>query len=125
MEQRYRIGTTSGHLMWNVGSMLANLSSFELVSFNVDALSESNPFHGNTDYAMTTDLSKPIIVVELAENKFKVIDGNHRLFKARSRGIETRSAYYLTKAEQIRFIEDYNEETYHEIIRELYADSDI
>lgn len=38
-------------------------------------------FYGDEAYAMSTDLLKPLIVVKLADNIDKLIDGNHRLFK--------------------------------------------
>lgn len=45
-------------------------------------LATTNPFHGDEDDAMTTDPSLPVIVVESKPGFDKLIDENHRLFKA-------------------------------------------
>lgn len=50
--------------------------------FDAATLATTNPFHGDEDDAMTTDSSLPVIVVESKPGFGKLIDGNHRLFKA-------------------------------------------
>jgi hypothetical protein len=40
------------------------------------------------DDLATVDMSKPIIIAEISPGRFNVIDGNHRMEKARRLGIE-------------------------------------
>src|ERR1051325_1946903 len=49
-------------------------------------------------YAMTTDLTRPLIFVPFA-GKDQLIDGHHRLFKAAMLGVDELFAYFLTQEE--------------------------
>jgi hypothetical protein len=50
------------------------------------------------------DLARPVLLAEIAPGRFNLIDGHHRLEKARRRGVETLWAYRLTAAQQVRFL---------------------
>ena len=119
MEQKYRIGTNSGYIMWDINMILENISMFPVIMCDVAELFRQNPFHGNEDYALTTDISKPLIIVALSEHKDQLIDGNHRLFKASKLQIRELPAIYLTKEEHIRFIVNYDEQVYDKVISEF------
>ena len=55
----------------------------------------------NEQWALkNADLSKPLIVVNLAEDGHLVIDGWHRLRRAACEGLRTLPAYELTVAEE-------------------------
>ena len=47
---------------------------------------------------------RPVLLDEIASGHFNLIDGHHRLEKARRRGVETLLAYRLTSAQQVRFL---------------------
>lgn len=119
MEQKYQIGTNSGNILWNINLILLDIAQFQIKQFNVQELYKNNPFHGNVEYAMTTDMTVPLIVVELCDKKTRLIDGNHRLYHAMKLDIKNISVYYLRKEEHIQYIEDYNEQLYNQIISEL------
>lgn len=121
MEQKYQMGTESGSLFWNIGRMLEDAASFRVVSRSTAELAEGNPFHGDPEYAMETDLTKPLILAELQEGKYKLLDGNHRLYKARALHVDRLPIYFLTREEHIRYIENYEEETYRKIMEDLFG----
>ncbi|HNX15118.1 MAG TPA: ParB/Srx family N-terminal domain-containing protein [Oscillospiraceae bacterium] len=68
---------------------------------------------------MTTDLSQPLILVQLYAGKEKLIDGNHRLYKAKQLGIKTLSAYYLTPEQHQKYIITFERELYNKIVAEF------
>lgn len=121
MEQKYQMGTESGSLLWNIGRMLEDSASFRVVSRSITELAEGNPFHGDPEYAMETDLTRPLILAELQEGKYKLLDGNHRLYKARALHVDRLPVYFLTREEHIRYIENYEEETYRKIMEDLFG----
>ncbi len=121
MEQKYQMGTESGSLLWNIGRMLEDAAAFRVVSRSITELAEGNPFHGDPEYAMETDLTKPLILAELQEGKYKLLDGNHRLYKARALHVDRLPVYFLTREEHIRYIENYEEETYRKIMEDLFG----
>ncbi len=60
----------------------------------------------NWSHVDTTDVSKPIILAEIAPGRYNVIDGNHRVEKARKMGIPKVPAYRLTIPQHVRFLTD-------------------
>lgn len=62
----------------------------------------SSKFREN--HLATVDVSKPIIVAEISPGRFNVIDGNHRMEKARRMGIERILAYKLSPEQHMQFL---------------------
>lgn len=60
----------------------------------------------NESHVDSVDVSKPVILAEIAPGRFNLIDGNHRMEKARRLGIETVFAYRLDVEQHIRFLTD-------------------
>lgn len=116
MEQKYRIGNDYGHITWDVGRMLRDRANFEIKEFSVAELAANNRFYGDTEYAMTTDSTVPLIVVSLKKGTDKLIDGNHRLYKAKGSGVKTIFAYYLSVREHCRYIIEYDEMVYRDVV---------
>ena len=116
MEQKYQIGNEWGFVMWDIEKILKDIGKFEKRVFDVEHLAINNPFHGNEEYVMTTDISKPLIIVNITENIDKLIDGNHRLQKALKLGVRVIDAYYLSFEEHRDYIVDFNEEIYYQVV---------
>jgi hypothetical protein len=93
-----------------------NLEQVELSVVQVDPPSPGAD-SANLDEAFipNADLSKPIIMVRMRPEFFRLIDGNHRVAKARRLGVKELPAYYLTEAQHRQFF------TYEEADR-LYVD---
>jgi len=58
----------------------------------------------NESHLPTVDVSKPVILAEIAPGRFNVIDGNHRMEKARKEGVERISAYKLSPEVHLKFL---------------------
>lgn len=119
MEQKYQIGTISGNIMWDIEKIKKDISQYVIKEYHTFELIEENPFYGNEQYAMSTDISIPLIVVELKKGKRKLIDGNHRLFKANKLGHKTIAAYYLSEEQHKKYIVEYDEKLYKKIVEEF------
>jgi hypothetical protein len=50
------------------------------------------------------DLARPVVLAEIAPGRFNLIDGHHRLEKARRCGVEMLWAYRLAAAQHVRFL---------------------
>lgn len=116
MEQKYKIGNEYGDIMWDINRILKDKAKFPIREFDVEALVAKNYFHGNAEYAMNTDLNEPLIVVNLISDIDKLIDGNHRLFKAKKLGHQKITAYYLSIEEHCRYIVDFNPDIYRLVV---------
>ena len=58
----------------------------------------------NESHVDFVDISKPVILAEIAPSRFNLIDGQHRVEKAHRLGIETIQAYKLNVHQHIRFL---------------------
>jgi hypothetical protein len=65
----------------------------------------------NEEHLESVDISRPVILAEIAPGRFNLIDGHHRLEKARRLGVQTLPAFRLTCEQHIRFLTDKN--AYH------------
>jgi hypothetical protein len=90
---------------WNVseGRRLAEargeLVTISLSELGVTAERIRRQYDGlNEAYAMTTDLSEPLLFIPFSE-KCQLIDGWHRLLKAALLGVDVMLAYILTQEE--------------------------
>lgn len=91
-------------------------AEFASKEISVEKLASENSFNGDIEYAMTTDISKPLIIVQLNEVYDKLIDGNHRLQKCVKEGKATVTAFYLTFAQHSKYIIDFNSDTYWNVV---------
>lgn len=67
-------------------------------------------------YQIGTDITQPLIVINLTENVEKLIDGNHRLQKALKLGVKKITAYILSFEEHRNYIVDYDEHIYFKVV---------
>jgi len=58
----------------------------------------------NESHVDSVDISKPVILAEIAPSRYNLIDGQHRVEKAYRMGIETLQAYKLNVHQHIRFL---------------------
>lgn len=57
----------------------------------------------NDEFLPKADLTRPIIMVCMRPEFFRLIDGNHRVAKARRLGVNELPAYYLTQEQHRQF----------------------
>ena len=58
----------------------------------------------NDDYLLTVDITRPVIVAEISPGRHTVIDGNHRMEKARRLGMEKIPAYRFSPDQHLQFL---------------------
>jgi hypothetical protein len=110
-EEKYCFGNNDGDkIFWNITKMrdYVKNKNIPIKSFKINELYEYNQSPINQKYAMETDYKIPGILVELIKGKlfYKLIDGNHRLYKAKIFGEEIINCYYFIFEEQIKFVID-------------------
>ena len=52
----------------------------------------------------SVEISKPVILAEISPGRYNLIDGNHRMEKARRMGINSIQAYKLNVEQHMRFL---------------------
>ena len=122
-EQKYCIGTRDRQhqVVWDITALLKDLQDthFPIQNYKVSDLVNKNNFFGNPEYAMNTDIEKPCIIVTLCNNAEKLIDGNHRLYKAKQLNLDFIPCYILPFEYHKNFIINYNFEIYDKVVADF------
>ncbi|MEX1014222.1 MAG: ParB N-terminal domain-containing protein [Candidatus Paceibacterota bacterium] len=58
----------------------------------------------NDSHVDSVDLDKPVILAEISPGRYNLIDGNHRVEKARRKGINSLPCYRVNAALHVRFL---------------------
>ncbi|MCP2033600.1 hypothetical protein L1279_000583 [Planomicrobium sp. HSC-17F08] len=58
------------------------------------------------EFIPKADLSRPVVMVRMRPEFFRLMDGNHRVAKARRLGVKELPAYYLTPAQHRQFFKN-------------------
>jgi hypothetical protein len=58
----------------------------------------------NESHIDSVQISRPVIIAEISPGRYNVIDGNHRMEKARRAGIKSIQAYKLNVRQHMRFL---------------------
>lgn len=53
---------------------------------------------------VSADISRPVVLAEISPGHFNLIDGHHRVEKARRSGVDTIRAHKLTAAQHVPFL---------------------
>ncbi|WP_438315377.1 ParB/RepB/Spo0J family partition protein [Sporosarcina sp. FA9] len=101
-------GFGSYPFVWNITTMItwivANVD--EVACSTVKILSSEKAIESeslNESHIPTLDLSKPLIIVRINPDYYRLIDGHHRVAKARLNGVEESPAYYLSEEQHRQF----------------------
>ncbi|MBS3908125.1 MAG: ParB N-terminal domain-containing protein [Actinobacteria bacterium] len=58
----------------------------------------------NESHMDSVEISRPVIMAEISPGQYNLIDGNHRMEKARRMGIKSMLAYRLNVEQHMRFL---------------------
>lgn len=100
----------NGYFEFNVSKMLefirSNPDKFLIEEVIVHGLQTCVSENLDESTIQKADLSNPIVLAEISPEHFNVIDGNHRLEKARREGKEKISAYRIGPDHHVSFLTD-------------------
>lgn len=93
---------------WNISRALEWIDvNLEEVELSVVQVGQPAPLADSSgldeDFLPQADLTKPLIMVRMRPEFFRLIDGSHRLAKARRLGVKELPAYYLTQEQHRQF----------------------
>ncbi len=98
----------NGIFEFNVTALLAfiagNPDRFPVTSVEVKALSSNSPDRLNEATIRSANVSVPVILAEISPGRFNVIDGNHRIERARRDGREAIMAHHVRAEQHLAFL---------------------
>lgn len=96
-------------LVWDIDFIISEIKGSRTKALSVDKLyNEKNQV--NKSYAMQTDLQFPIIVAKLSNEEFEIVDGKHRLYKAKMTGLKEIDSYCIEPNDLFKYLME-DEET--------------
>ena len=87
-----------------LGFVETHVERFPAESVEVDDIPNYGDGNLNEEAIHTADLSRPILLAEISPGLFNLIDGNHRVAKARRQGVGTLPAYRVACPHHVRFL---------------------
>ncbi len=97
----------NGIFVFNITKMIEYIkkNSNEIELVDVDVSDFPKCFSSiNESHVDSVDVSKPAIIAEISPGHYNLIDGNHRMEKARRLGINNLSAYKLNVNQHMAFL---------------------
>lgn len=99
----------NGIFEFNITRLLAfaqeRTDRFSLIQVEICELPDyGNGRHLNEVAILVADLARPIVLAEISPGHFNVIDGNHRLARARRQGATALPAYRVQCPEHVPFL---------------------
>ena len=97
----------NGIFVFNITKMIEYIqkNSDDIVLEEVAVDDFPNEFSSiNEEHLDSVDISEPVILAEISPGQYNLIDGNHRMEKARRLGINRIRAYKLNAERHIRFL---------------------
>ncbi|MGK5087098.1 ParB N-terminal domain-containing protein [Bdellovibrionota bacterium FG-2] len=98
----------NGIFEFNITKLVAFIRAkpdiFPTEQVTVAPLARFVPMHLDEKTIQQANLSNPIVLGEISPGRFNVIDGNHRLEKARRDGLETIPAYRVAAEHHVAFL---------------------
>ncbi len=97
----------NGIFLFNITKMLSHIQDHpdeftpERIAVK-DHVSDFPPI--KEDWLDMADISKPVILAEISPGRYNLIDGHHRVEKARRTGIEYLAAFWLSPNQHIQFL---------------------
>jgi hypothetical protein len=103
----------NGIFVFNITKMLNHIQE-NPNEFTIEEVTVSDFKKGfssiDESHIASVDVTKPVIFAEISPGQYNLIDGNHRMEKARRMGVKSMSAYKLNVKQHIKFLT--NEKAY-------------
>ena len=97
----------NGFFVFNITRMIEYIQNNPDSFFRED-VAVSDFFSGfssiNESHIDSVELSMPVIIAEISPGQYNLIDGNHRMEKARRMGIKNVPAYKLSSVQHLKFL---------------------
>jgi hypothetical protein len=103
-DEVFRNGTFEFNITQLTGFIGAHADHFPIEAVNVASI----PNYGDSRLAQATiaaaDLSRPVLLAEIAPGRFNLIDGNHRMARARLDGATAVPAHRICCPDHVAFL---------------------
>lgn len=109
-------------VMWDIDALLLDYNNHSYVTIDTKLLIPGNWLTIDTEYALTTNVNKPIILFELPDNQLYIADGNHRLYRAVTENVPKMNVIVIPQEKHLSYLFESTDEIYYRVIEGLKDD---
>ena len=106
----------SNIVMWDIDALLSDCKDRPYITVDTNSLVPQSWLSIDTKYALTTNVDTPIILFELPDDQFYVADGNHRLYRAVTEGVQKMNVIVIPENEHLSYLFNSTPEIYSRVI---------
>lgn len=106
-------------VMWDIDALLSDYKDHSYVTVDTERLVPKNWLTVDAEYALTTDVSIPIILFELPDNQLYIADGNHRLYRAVTEEVPRMNVIVIPQNKHLSYLFRSTTEIYYRIVEGL------
>ena len=103
-------------VLWDIDALLADCKDDPSIAVDTQKLIPQAWLTIDRAYALTTDVTVPLLLFELPDQRFYVADGNHRLYRAAMEQIPTMRVIVIPQEKHLAYLFRSTVETYHRVI---------
>ena len=106
-------------VMWDVDALLAECGTQSPLTVATERLIPGEWLTIDRAYAMTTDVTRPILAFVIPHGRLFIADGNHRLYRAAAEHVPFMNVVVLPEEAHLRHLYRGTEETYRQVVDAL------
>ena len=104
-KQVIALATDEAHVvMWDIDALLADTAGRTATAVDTARLISHEWLTLDAAYAMKTDVTAPILLLELPGRRLFVADGNHRLYRAVQEHVPSMNVIVIPQEEHLRYL---------------------
>ena len=119
-QQIVALASDEAHVvMWDVDALLADCREQSPVMVETARLIPGEWLTIDREYAMTTDVTRPVLAFAIPGNRLFIADGNHRLYRAAAEQVPSMQVIVLPEETHLRYLYRSTEKTYRQVMDAL------
>ena len=106
-------------VMWDIDALLLDYKDHSYITVDTEMLVPQEWLTIDTEYALTTNVNIPIILLELPDNQLYIADGNHRLYRAMVENVSKMNVIVIPQDKHLSYLYRSTNEIYYRVIAGL------
>ncbi len=91
-------------VMWDIDALLLKYQHHPYITVKTEELTPKDWLTIDRRYALTTDVTKPLLLFELPDRQLFIADGNHRLYRAVTEQVKEMRVIVIPQEEHLAYL---------------------
>ena len=106
-------------VMWDMDSLLADCKGQPYTTVNTDILIPKNWLNIDKEYALITDVTRPLVLFEIPNECLFIADGNHRLYRAITEHVKKMNVVIIPEKVHLSYLYECSVDDYYKVVEGL------